>query len=169
MLLNSYFMSWPKEYLLFSVNLPVAMSGGHISFSMGIASFITEISSPEQRTFRLASVHFVKSLGGPVGTKIGAYLWDKGGYMVVFGVSLAGKFITLIILVIRLMIIFELSLKRIKILSISDLRCSSGDQEGLRRKTKSDPKRDTCSALDTSRTLSRPSSRQGLTTRDSTS
>lgn len=115
MLLNSYFMSWPKEYLLFSVNLPVAMSGGHISFSMGIASFITEISSPEQRTFRLASVHFVKSLGGPVGTKIGAYLWDKGGYMVVFGVSLAGKFITLIILVIRLMTIFELSLERFKI------------------------------------------------------
>ena len=52
LILNSYFMSWPKEYLLFSVNLPVAISGGHISFSMGIASFITDISSPEQRTFR---------------------------------------------------------------------------------------------------------------------
>ena len=51
--------------------------------------------------FRLASVHFVNSLGGPVGTKVGAYLWDKGGYLVVFGVSLVGKFITLIILVIR--------------------------------------------------------------------
>jgi len=102
LILNSYFMSWPKEYLLFSVNLPVAISGGHISFSMGIASFITDISSPEQRTFRLASVYFVESLGGPLGTEIGAHLWTAGGYLCVFATSLVGKFLTLVILVIRL-------------------------------------------------------------------
>ena len=101
-MLNSYFMSWPKEYLLFSVNLPVAMSGGHISFSMGIASFIADISSPEQRTFRLASIYFIESLGGPLGLKLGAYLWGKGGYLCVFGTSLVGKAITLILLAIRL-------------------------------------------------------------------
>jgi len=102
LMLNSYFMSWPKEYLLFSVNLPVAISGGHISFSMGIASFIADISSPEQRTFRMASVRFVESLGGPLGTKFGAYLWDVGGYLCVFGTSLLGKLLTLIILAVRL-------------------------------------------------------------------
>ena len=37
---------------------------------MGIAAFITEISSPEQRTFRLAMIHFVGSLGRPIGTKV---------------------------------------------------------------------------------------------------
>ena len=95
-------MSWPKEYLLFSVNLPVALSGGYITFSMGIASFITDISTPEQRTFRLASVYFVESLGGPLGTKIGAYLWEAGGYLCVFGTSLVGKGLTLLILLIRL-------------------------------------------------------------------
>jgi len=102
LMLNSYFMEWPKEYLLFSVNLPVALSGGHITFSMGIAAFITEISTPEQRTFRLATIHFVQSLGGPIGTMIGAYLWEVGGYLCVFGASMIGKFITLIFLVIRL-------------------------------------------------------------------
>ena len=102
LMLNSAFMSWPKEYLLFSVNLPVALSGGHITFSMGIASFITDISTPEQRTFRLASVYFVESLGGPLGTKIGAYLWEAGGYLCVFGTSLVGKGVTLLILLIRL-------------------------------------------------------------------
>ena len=102
LLLNSYFMSWPKEYLLFSVNLPVALSGGHISFSMGIASFITDISTPEQRTFRLASIYFLESLGGPLGTQLGAYLWSVGGYLCVFGTSLVGKAITLLLLVIRL-------------------------------------------------------------------
>ena len=88
MLLNAHFMSWPKEFLLFSVNLPVALSGGYITYrlnmltfcskssltqshlSMGIAAFITEISTPEQRTFRLAMIHFVSSLGSPIGTKV---------------------------------------------------------------------------------------------------
>lgn len=102
MMLNAYFMDWPKEFLLFSVNLPVALSGGHITFSMGIAAFITEISTPEQRTFRLATIYFVESLGGPVGTMIGAYLWEAGGYLCVFGASLVGKFVTLVFLIVRL-------------------------------------------------------------------
>jgi len=102
MMLNAYFMEWPKEFLLFSVNLPVALSGGHITFSMGIAAFITEISTPEQRTFRLAMIWFVESLGGPIGTMIGAYLWEAGGYLCVFGTSLVGKFLTLVFLVVRL-------------------------------------------------------------------
>ena len=69
------------------MNLPVALSGGHITFSMGIAAFITEISRPEQRTFRLASIWFVESLGGPAGTALGAWLWSSGGYLLVFGVT----------------------------------------------------------------------------------
>ena len=77
-LLNAYFMSWPKEYILFSVYLPVAMSGGHVAFSMGIAAFITDISSPEMRTARLSTVWFIESLGSPLGTKIGAILYEKG-------------------------------------------------------------------------------------------
>ena len=42
----------------------------HSNLSMGIAAFITEISTPEQRTFRLAMIHFVSSLGSPIGTKV---------------------------------------------------------------------------------------------------
>ena len=34
MLLNAHFMSWPKEFLLFSVNLPVALSGGYITYRL---------------------------------------------------------------------------------------------------------------------------------------
>jgi len=102
MILNAYFMEWPKEFLLFSVNLPVAISGGHITFSMGIAAFITEISTPEQRTFRLAMIHFVSSLGGPLGKKLGAYLWSVGGYLCVFGAGMVGKALTMLFLVVRL-------------------------------------------------------------------
>ena len=108
---------------------------------MGIAAFITEISTPEQRTFRLAMIHFVSGLGSPIGTKvnlpfqsnlldkilnvasdvviaclqIGALLWDAGGkdlrYMYIFGAGLGGKLVTLIFLVARLEM-FKVSLKK---------------------------------------------------------
>ena len=96
-------VSLKKEFLLFSVNLPVALSGGAITFQyfspnsislpvylfikplcccfdrrMGIAAFITEISTPEQRTFRLAMIHFVGSLGRPIGTKV----WTPFYYLI---------------------------------------------------------------------------------------
>ena len=45
---------------------------------MGIAAFITEISTPEQRTFRLAMIHFVGSLGRPIGTKV----WTPFYYLI---------------------------------------------------------------------------------------
>ena len=39
MLLNAHFMSWPKEFLLFSVNLPVALSGGYITYRLNMLTF----------------------------------------------------------------------------------------------------------------------------------
>ena len=39
MLLNAHFMSWPKEFLLFSVNLPVALSGGYITYRLATQIF----------------------------------------------------------------------------------------------------------------------------------
>jgi MFS family permease len=149
MLLNAHFMAWPKEFLLFSVNLPVALSGGYITFSMGVAAFITEISTPEQRTFRLAMIHFVSSLGSPLGTKvtipvrvqcapsnhiltsstqIGAWLWEAAGdqkYMWVFGAGLAGKAITLVLLITRLEM-FKVCVPDTSYISLIMPSCSSG-------------------------------------------
>ena len=52
LLLCSYFMSWPKEYILFLVNLPVALSGGHIAIQLGQTAYMSDISKETQRTFR---------------------------------------------------------------------------------------------------------------------
>ena len=112
--------------------MPTFCPRSYSHLSMGIAAFITEISTPEQRTFRLAMIHFVSGLGSPIGTKvnlpfqsnlldkilnvasdvviaclqIGALLWDAGGkdlrYMYIFGAGLGGKLVTLIFLVARL-------------------------------------------------------------------
>ena len=69
--LNVYFMEWPKEYMLFSVNAPIALAGGHLAFTMGINAFIADISKPNQRSFRMAMLYFFSSLSRPFGTQMG--------------------------------------------------------------------------------------------------
>ena len=69
---------------------------------MGINAFIADISSPEQRSFRMAMMHFVSSIGRPFGTQAGAYLYDKGGYVCVISATLLGRFLSFLFLVVRL-------------------------------------------------------------------
>ena len=124
-LLNSYFMEWPKEFLLLTSNLPVALSGGRIVMKIGITSFVSDITDPKDRTtrystnitfnkhietltvsntiaFRLATFAFMGSLGRPIGIQVGAYLWEVGGYLAIFGTKIAGLTLTLVMLAIRL-------------------------------------------------------------------
>jgi hypothetical protein len=80
----------------------VALSGGYLAFSMGLNAFISDISTPEQRSFRLAMMHFVSSIGRPVGTMLGAYLFEAGAYVCVIGATLIGRVLGAAFLVIRL-------------------------------------------------------------------
>ena len=80
----------------------VALSGGSLAFYMGINAFIADISSPEQRSFRMAMMHFVQTVGRPFGTQAGAYLYDKGGYVCVISATLLGRFLSFVFLVVRL-------------------------------------------------------------------
>ena len=100
--LNAYFIEWPKEYLLFSVNAPVALSGGYLGFSMGINAFIADISPPHQRSFRMAMMHFVSSVGRPFGTQMGKWLYFEGGYVCVIGATVIGRVLGFAFLVGRL-------------------------------------------------------------------
>jgi len=93
LIVNTQFENWPKEYLLFSVRLPVALSGGEIAYHMGINSFVAAISKPEQRTVRLGLMHLVYAMGRPIGTLFGAYLFQEGSYMCVFGTTTVGRII----------------------------------------------------------------------------
>ena len=52
--------------------------------------------------FRLAILHFVKLIGKPIGTQIGAILLEEGGYIAVFGTTFAGFIFILLLLWIRL-------------------------------------------------------------------
>ena len=69
---------------------------------MGINAFISDLSSPEQRSFRMAMMHFVSSVGRPFGTQMGSYLFAQGGYVCVISATLLGRVLGFILLVIRL-------------------------------------------------------------------
>ena len=102
LLVNVYFMEWPKEYMLLTVKLPLALSGGQLAYYMGINSFIADISAPEQRSFRMAILNLMGSIGQPFGTQIGKQLFGAGSYKCVVASSLVGKVICLLLLVIRM-------------------------------------------------------------------
>ena len=154
-LLNSYFMEWPKEFLLLTSNLPVALSGGRIVMKIGITSFVSDITDPKDRTtrystnitfnkhietltvsntiaFRLATFAFMGSLGRPIGIQVGAYLWEVGGYLAIFGTKIAGLTLTLVMLAIRLEC-FKWETKEMEVEREKSKRDQSGRGLGGRR------------------------------------
>ena len=73
-----------------------------MAYYMGINIFIADISQPHQRSFRMAAMSFVSSVGRPIGTQLGSYLFSEGGYICVFGATLVGRVVGFILLLIRL-------------------------------------------------------------------
>ena len=69
----------------------VALAGGHLAFGMGLNAFICDITKPEDRSFRIGILYFAMSVGKPLGTQFGAYLYKTGGYNSVFGVTLGNN------------------------------------------------------------------------------
>ena len=51
---------------------------------------------------RMAMMHFVSSVGRPLGTQFGSYLFREGGYVCVIGATLVGRVAGCILLVVRL-------------------------------------------------------------------
>ena len=54
------------------------ISGGYAAFGIGLSAFIADISSPDQRAFRMGMIHLAQSLGRPIAAPLGAYLLETG-------------------------------------------------------------------------------------------
>ena len=52
--------------------------GGYAAFGIGLSAFIADISSPDQRAFRMGMIHLAQSLGRPIAAPLGAYLLETG-------------------------------------------------------------------------------------------
>lgn len=100
-LINSAVDSWPVEYLLF-VSLLDSLGGGSVCFLTAANSYISDVTSEETRTSRLGLANSLWFLGGPVGTLMGKYIYEAGGYQVLFGTSLGMSLLALLYIIIFL-------------------------------------------------------------------
>lgn len=55
-----------------------AITGGYGTYGMGIYSFISDISKPEDRAFRMSMLSLVLNTARPLGAIAGAYLLETG-------------------------------------------------------------------------------------------
>ncbi|RVE42131.1 hypothetical protein evm_013219 [Chilo suppressalis] len=65
---------------IFTGGLPVAI--------MGAYSFIADVTTPEERTFRIGVVAVIVTLGIPLGTAISGVLTEAVGYYGIFGIAI---------------------------------------------------------------------------------
>ncbi|CAG7818478.1 unnamed protein product [Allacma fusca] len=89
LLLNAYFPSWPSWILLITAALPHSLGGANAVFQMSAFSYISDSTKSSSRTWRITVVEIFWYLGTPVGLSLGAYLFQVGGYLCVFGASFA--------------------------------------------------------------------------------
>ncbi len=89
LLLNAYYMQWHPYVLLFTVALPHSFGGGNAVFHMAAFSYVADTSVPRSRTWRLGVAEAFWFLGSPVGLYLGAFLYERGGYLCVFATAVS--------------------------------------------------------------------------------
>ena len=92
--------AWPVESLL-PVALLDTLGGGTVAFLTAANSYISDVTSEEDRTARLGFANSVWFLGGPIGTFVGSYIFRGLGYAGVFGTSAALYVVALAYLLLR--------------------------------------------------------------------
>jgi len=86
--LNYWFPLWPAEYLLFA-SIPTGLSGGATALFMSMNSYIADVSSSETRTSRISLLYGFLTVSFPVSMFSSIYIYTYGGYLAIWGTSLA--------------------------------------------------------------------------------
>ncbi|KAI5635114.1 major facilitator superfamily domain-containing protein [Phthorimaea operculella] len=84
-----YFLEWPLWATSLIEALPPALTGGLSIALMGSYSYIADVTTAEDRTFRLGIVGVIVTLAIPIGTSISGVLTDAVGYYGIFGINAA--------------------------------------------------------------------------------
>ena len=81
--INAYQTSLPGEFLLLaSIG---SLFGGWTAFLIGVYSYISDVSTGQARTYRIALIDLFTYVGYPLGTFLSGPLYKYGGYYTVFG------------------------------------------------------------------------------------
>ncbi|CAF4807159.1 unnamed protein product [Pieris macdunnoughi] len=67
--------------------LPPALAGGRVAMTMAVYSYITDITSESERTFRLGIITAILTLSRPIGLALSGIMTKRFGYYGVFTVA----------------------------------------------------------------------------------
>lgn len=82
--------------------LPPALAGGRVAMNMAVYSYITDITSDADRTFRIGIITAILTLSRPVGLALSGYMIERCGYYGVFGFACAFYLVGFVYIIVRL-------------------------------------------------------------------
>ncbi|XP_042860372.1 solute carrier family 46 member 3-like isoform X2 [Penaeus japonicus] len=98
---NSFWWSLSPPFLLLAF-IPVGLSGALTGMFMGAFAYVSVSSGQKSRTSRVSIVGVIMLLCLPLGQGVATYLYDVGGYVMVFGVQSGLSAISVVYLLLRL-------------------------------------------------------------------
>lgn len=81
-----YFYEFPVQVTMFMEAIFPAVTGSWVVSFMGIFSYISDVTPPETRTFRMGIISLCMTAGGPIGSALSGILLRKIGYYGVFSI-----------------------------------------------------------------------------------
>lgn len=82
--------------------LPPALAGGRVAMTMAVYSYITDITTDAERTFRLGIITAILTLSRPIGLALSGIMTKRFGYYGVFTVACAFYLTGFVYIVVRL-------------------------------------------------------------------
>ncbi|XP_066951871.1 lysosomal proton-coupled steroid conjugate and bile acid symporter SLC46A3-like [Macrobrachium rosenbergii] len=98
---NAYWWSLPPEYILVAY-IPVGLTGSMLSLLSGAYAYISTASAGKSRTSRVAVIGVIVHFTSPAGQALAEALFDRGGYLAVFGAHSAAGALALVYSGVRL-------------------------------------------------------------------
>ncbi|XP_064082077.1 proton-coupled folate transporter-like [Macrobrachium nipponense] len=92
---NAYWWSLPPEYILVAY-IPVGLTGSMLGLISGAYAYISAASGGKSRTSRVAVIGVIVHFASPVGQALAEALFDRGGYVAVFGAHSAASALALV-------------------------------------------------------------------------
>lgn len=87
-IINVYFYyEIPVHVTVFMETIFGALTGSWVTMFLGVFSYISDITSEEDRTFRVGLVNFCMTVGLPIGIGLSGFLLQRLGYYAIFSMT----------------------------------------------------------------------------------
>ncbi|XP_022916345.1 probable peptidoglycan muropeptide transporter SLC46 isoform X2 [Onthophagus taurus] len=104
-IVNSQQKDWPVEYIIYTATIPMTITGADVAIFAAAFTYITDVSSPENRTLRVTILEVCYLATMPTGIALGKVLYSNvtnKSYSIMFTINASLLFIGIIYTLLRL-------------------------------------------------------------------